>query len=89
MFENANAKPTCSDIAPMYGANVATTDLITEKSTSDVVVGDISDEDLKADLHAVEPLSADASPDILRALFENGLDTLSFKFRKFQILPAD
>ena len=50
----------------MYDAHVAATDCITEKSTSDVVVGDSTDEDSKADLHVVEPLSADASPDILR-----------------------
>ena len=85
-IEHAQAKPTFLDIAPMYDANVATTDLITEKSTSDVVVGDISDEDLKADLYVVEPLSADASPDILRALLEDALDTLSFTVRKFPTL---
>ena len=37
----------------------------------------------------MEPLSADASPDILRALLEDALDTLSFKFRKSLTLPAD
>ena len=46
MIERVNAKPTFLDIAPMYDGNVASTDLITETSTSDVVVGDISDEDL-------------------------------------------
>ena len=61
----------------MYDANVATTDLITEESTFDVVVGDISDEDLKADFYIVEFLSADASPDIMCALLEDVLDTLS------------
>ena len=71
VIEHAHATPTCFlYIVTMYDANVATTDLITEKSTSDVVVGDIIDEDLKADNSVVGPLSADASPDILRALWK-------------------
>ena len=90
VIEHAHATPTCFlYIVTMYDSNVATTDLITDKSTSDVVVGDISDEDLKVDLYVVEPLSADASPDILRALFEDVLDTLSFNSRKIPTLPAD
>ena len=47
------------------------------------------EEDTLADLYVVEPLSADASPDKLRAQVEDALDTLSFNFRKFPTLPAD
>ena len=59
---------------------VALAEVITDKSTTDVVVDDKTEEDMSADLYVVEPLSADASLDILRALLEDALDTLSFFF---------
>ena len=37
----------------------------------------------------MEPLSAETSPDIPRALLEYALDTLSFSFRTITTLPAD
>ena len=52
------------------------------------MVSDKLEEDTGADFYVV-PLSGGASPDILRALLEDVLDTLSFHFRKFPTLPAD
>ena len=64
--------------------------MIKHKSTPDVADEDNIDEDASADVYVVEPpLSAGASPDILRALLEDALDTLSFNFRKYLTLPAD
>ena len=53
------------------------------------MVGDLVADETHADLHAVEPLPADASPDKLRARLEDALDTLSYDFRTYPTLPAD
>ena len=45
--------------------------------------------DIKADVYVVEPLSANASPDNVRTTLEEVLDTLSYHFRKSPTLPAD
>ena len=40
-------------------------------------------------MYVVERLSANASPDIMRSLLEDALDTLSYYLRNIPTLPAD
>ena len=88
-IESVHVKPTCLDIAPMYDGTVASSEVPTDKSMSDVVVDDMIENETRADFYVVEPLRADASPDILRALLEDALDTLSYYFKQCPTLPAD
>ena len=73
----------------MYDGIVASTGVPIENSISGVVIDDMIENETKADFYFVEPLSADASPDMLRALLEDALGTLSFNCRKLPTLPAD
>ena len=73
----------------MHDGSVASTNAQIEQSMSDVVSDDMIENETKADFYVVEPLSADASPDNLRSLLEDALDTLSYHCRIFHTLPAD
>ena len=53
------------------------------------MVAGVVEDKMHADVYVVESFPADASPDKLRARLEDGLDTLSYNFRKHPTLPAD
>ena len=73
----------------MCDVTVASVTVPRDKSMPDIVRDDTIENDTKSDFYVVEPLSADASPDNLRSLLEDALDTLSYYFRTFPTLPAD
>ena len=85
-------KPTFLDILPLDEKRVMSPSLSPGESLPEVrddTIDHTIENDTKADLYVVEPLSANESPDKLRTTLEEALDTLSYHFREFPTLPAD
>ena len=72
-------KPIFLDIVPLHETTIIDTHFSTMQTWPEVVQTEIVDpnieNDTQANLYVVEPLSAGASPDKLRAALEDALDT--------------